>query len=64
MESVAKKGAIVDFKMLSMIVQVDNVGAISMMANVSTSSQTKNVETKYHFVRENVGDGFIKIIFG
>lgn len=43
--------------------RVDNAGAIFMIANVSKSSQTKYVNTKYHFVRESMGDGFIQIIF-
>jgi hypothetical protein len=29
---------------------------------VSTSSRTKHVDVKYHFVREYVEDGFIRII--
>jgi hypothetical protein len=48
---------------LRIIVRVDNIGAIFMTENVSASSQTKHVDVKYHFVREYVEDGFIKIIF-
>jgi hypothetical protein len=48
---------------LPIIVQVDNIGAIFMTENVSTSSRTKHVDVMYHFVREYVEDGFIKIIF-
>jgi hypothetical protein len=48
---------------LPIIVQVDNIGAIFKTENVSTSSQTKHVDVKYHFVHEYVEDGFIKIIF-
>jgi hypothetical protein len=44
-------------------VQVDNVGAIFMSKNVSTSSRTKHVATRYHVVREFVEEGFVKIIF-
>ena len=40
-----------------------NVGAIYMSENVLTSSRTKHVDTKYHFVREVVEEGFVKIIF-
>jgi hypothetical protein len=49
---------------LPIIVRVDNIGAIFMTENVSTSSQTKHVDVKYQFVREYVEDGFIKIILG
>jgi len=48
---------------LPVIVRVDNVGAIFMAENVSTSPRTKHVDVRYHFVREFVEDGFIKIIF-
>jgi hypothetical protein len=48
---------------LPIIVQVDNIGAIFMTENVLTSSRTKHVDVKYHFVHEYVEDGFIKIIF-
>jgi hypothetical protein len=45
-------------------VQVNNVGALFMTENVSTSSQrTKHVDVKYHFVRKYMEDGFIKIFF-
>jgi len=45
------------------IVRVDNVGAIFMSENVTTSPRTKHMDIGYHFVREFVEDGFIKIIF-
>ncbi len=48
---------------LPVIIRVDNVGAIFMAENVSTSPRTKHVDVRYHFVREFVEDGFIKIIF-
>jgi hypothetical protein len=48
---------------LPVIVRVDNVGAIFMSENSSTSSRTKHVDTRYHFVREFVEEGFVKIIF-
>ena len=48
---------------LPMIVHVDNVGAIFMAKNVSTSTQTKHVDVRYHFIREFIEDGFIKIVF-
>jgi hypothetical protein len=48
---------------LPIIVRVDNVGAIFMSENVSTSSRTRHVDIRYHYVREYVEEGFIKIIF-
>jgi hypothetical protein len=48
---------------LPIVVRVDNVGAIFMSENVSTSSRTRHVDIRYHYVREFVEDGFIKIIF-
>jgi hypothetical protein len=48
---------------LPVIVRVDNVGAIFMSKNVSTSSRTKRVDTRYHFLREFIEEGFVKIIF-
>jgi hypothetical protein len=34
-----------------------------MTENVSTNSRTKHVDVRYHFVREFVEEGFVKIIF-
>jgi hypothetical protein len=48
---------------IPIIVRVNNVGAIFMAQNVTTSTQTKHVDVRYHFVREFVEEGFIKIIF-
>jgi len=48
---------------LPIIVHVDNVGAIFMAENVSTSTRTKHVNVHYHFVREFIKEGFIRIIF-
>lgn len=48
---------------LPVIVRVDNVGAIFMAENVTTSARTRHVDVRYHFVREFVEEGFIKIIF-
>ena len=45
------------------IVRVDNVGAIFMAENVSTSERTKHVDIRYHFVGEFVFDGVICIFF-
>jgi hypothetical protein len=48
---------------LPIIVRVDNVGAIFMSENASTSSRTRHVDIRYHFVREFVEEGFIRIVF-
>jgi hypothetical protein len=48
---------------LPIIVRVDNVGAIFIGTNVTVSEQSKHIDTRYHFVREYVQDGFICIIF-
>jgi len=48
---------------LPVIVHMDNVGAIFMAKNVSMSFRTKHVDVCYHFVREFIEDGFIKIVF-
>jgi hypothetical protein len=41
------------------IVRVDNVGAIFMTENVSTSRCTKHIDVHHHYVREFVEEGFI-----
>ena len=48
---------------LPIIVRVDNVGAIFMSENTSTSGRTKHVDMRYHYVNEMVLDGFLKIKF-
>jgi hypothetical protein len=48
---------------LPIVVRVDNIGAIFMAENVTTSTRTRHVDVRYHFVREFVEDGFIRIIF-
>jgi hypothetical protein len=48
---------------LPVVLRVDNVGAIFMSKNVSTSSRTKHFDTRYHFMREFAEEGFVKIIF-
>jgi hypothetical protein len=47
---------------LPVIVRVDNVGAIFMAENVTMSGRTKHVDIRYHYVREFVEEGFVKII--
>ena len=44
-------------------VHVDNVGAIYLATNSTTSSRTRHIDTRYHFVREYVEDGVVEIVF-
>jgi hypothetical protein len=48
---------------LPIVVKSDNVGAIFMAENSSSGVRTHHIDTRYHFVREHVEDGFIKIVF-
>jgi hypothetical protein len=48
---------------LPVIVRVDNVGAIFMSENLTTTSRTKHIDIRSKYVREYVEDGVIKIIF-
>jgi hypothetical protein len=48
---------------LPIVVKTDNVGAIFMSENASTGVRTRHVDTRYHFVREFIEDGFIKVEF-
>jgi hypothetical protein len=41
----------------------DNVGAIFMAENATATARTKHVDARYHFVREYVESGFLKIVF-
>jgi hypothetical protein len=48
---------------LPIIVKTDNVGAMFMAQNSSSGVRTRNVNTQYHFVRENLDYRIIKIEF-
>ena len=48
---------------LPIIVKTDNIGAMFMAQNASSGVRTRHVDTRYHFVRENLEDGIIKIEF-
>ena len=41
----------------------DNVGAIFLSHNVKSSARTKHIDIKYHFIREQVDNGTVEIIF-
>jgi hypothetical protein len=44
-------------------VKTDNIGAMFMAQNSSSGMRTCHVDTRYHYIRENVEDGIIKIEF-
>ena len=48
---------------LPIVVRVDNVGAIFMSENTSTSGQTKHIDIRYRYVNEMILDSFLKVIF-
>jgi hypothetical protein len=48
---------------LPIIVHVDNVGAIYLSNNATTSQRTKHIDIRYHYVREYIEDGILKILF-
>jgi len=48
---------------LPIVVHVDNVGAIYLASNATTSQRTRHIDVRYHFVRDYVEDGIVKIVF-
>ena len=48
---------------LPIVVRVDNIGAIFLAENVTTSQRTKHVDIRYKFVRQFIFDKFLKIEF-
>jgi hypothetical protein len=48
---------------LPILVKTENVGAMLMAQNASSGVRTGHVYTRYHFVRENLEKGIIKIEF-
>jgi hypothetical protein len=48
---------------LPIVVKSDNVGALFMSQNSSTGVRSRHVDTRYHFIRENVEDGIVKVEF-
>ena len=45
------------------VVHVDNMGAIYLANNQTTGVRTKHVDVRYHFVREFIEDGVVKIVY-
>ena len=48
---------------LPIIVKVDNTGAIFLANNKALGERTKHISTRYHFTREYVEDGVLKIVY-
>ena len=48
---------------LPIVVKTDNVGALFMTQNSSAGVRSRHVDTRYHFIRENVEDGIVKVEF-
>ena len=48
---------------LPIIIRVDNVGAIYLAHNATSGPRTKHVDIRYHFVRDYIEDGIVKILF-
>jgi len=44
-------------------VKVDNMGAVYLSKNATTGNRTKHIDTRYHFVREYIEDGIVKVVF-
>jgi hypothetical protein len=45
------------------MIKVDNVGAIYLANNHTTSQRTKHIDIRQHFVRKFIEDGIMKLIF-
>jgi hypothetical protein len=48
---------------LPIVIKTDNVGAIYLSNNYTTSQQTKHIDVRVHFVRQYIEDGIFKIEF-
>jgi hypothetical protein len=44
-------------------IKVDNVGAIYLANNYTTSQRTRHIDVRMHFVRQYIEDGVFKIVF-
>ena len=45
------------------MVRVDNVGAIFIASNITTTSHTKHVDIRYKYIDKYVKNGVVNIIF-
>ena len=48
---------------LPIVIKTDNIGALFISQNSSSGVRTRHVDTRYHFIRENIEDGIIKMEF-
>ena len=48
---------------LPMIVEVDNIGAIYLTHNASSSVCTRHVDLQFHFVRKFYQQGILQVVF-
>jgi hypothetical protein len=48
---------------LTIVVKTHNVGALFMIQKSSTGVRSRRVDTRYHFIRENVEDGIVRVEF-
>jgi hypothetical protein len=46
---------------LPITVKMDNVGAMFMAQNASSGVRTRHIDTRYHYVRENLEEGIFNI---
>ena len=44
-------------------INVDNISAIYLSKNATMGNHTKHMDTRYHFVRECIKKGIVKIVF-
>ena len=56
------RGIKISIKLLD-TVRIDNVGAIFMASNITTTSHTKHIYIKYKYVNGYVEDWVVKTIF-
>jgi hypothetical protein len=47
---------------LPIMVRTDKIGTMFMAEKASSDVRTKQIDTRYHFIREHIEDGFIKIV--
>jgi hypothetical protein len=48
---------------LPITIYCDNVGAIFMADYAAATAKTKHVGARYHYVREFIEEGFIRVVF-
>ena len=46
-----------------LMLNIDNIGAIYLAENATSSKRTKHVATRYHYVRDYIEDGILKVVF-